>query len=373
MTYQQDFTKAKSRQDLLKSMFQQNLQPQRRPGLASTLGRALAAYMMSKDIDKQNFHMDTAAQGQQDSRNMDMANVLSAYRQDTPYEADLFPGEAPIEGLRNMGTGHDREAMVEAMMGANDPNIQNTGMNAMLSSKSASPYGKYQPGDYTADSFAKFTQSGDPSVLEKDRTGRLIKVDRGDEIQFLHPVSGAVVKTETKKLSPSQTVDYKSDVKKAEAEAAADVKKSVEQQANNVTYTAFKAGIDDYQKALDGTLTGYIQGRLPAATASQQIADGAKSIMLPLLKSLFRGAGEGTFTDKDQELLEGMLPTRKDHPEAAKAKIDMVNKVVALKLGLDYAPKRQQGDGLEPGTIEDGYEFKGGDPSKPENWIKIDG
>jgi hypothetical protein len=54
--------------------------------------------------------------------------------------------------------------------------------------------------------------------------------------------------------------------------------------------------------------------------------------MAPILKQLFRGAGEGTFTNQDQELLIAMLPTRKDTPEARIIKVQNIDAIVRAKL-----------------------------------------
>lgn len=91
-----------------------------------------------------------------------------------------------------------------------------------------------------------------------------------------------------------------------------------------------RKGLED---GLGRTDTGPIVGRLPALTTDQQIAEGSVAATAPILKQLFRTAGEGTFTDKDQELLMKMVPTRTDTPEARKAKIENIDRIIRAKLG----------------------------------------
>jgi hypothetical protein len=113
-------------------------------------------------------------------------------------------------------------------------------------------------------------------------------------------------------------------------------------------YAAYQAGIGSLEKAMSGTATGPVAGRIPAVTAGQQIAEGAEATMAPILKQLFRDSGEGTFTDADQALLMKMVPTRKDHEEARKAKIGMIDEIVRAKLAISApagaAPKRVKVD-----------------------------
>jgi len=106
--------------------------------------------------------------------------------------------------------------------------------------------------------------------------------------------------------------------------------------------------LDTYEKAMAGltsalseTKTGPVEGRLPAVTADQQIAEGAVTAAAPVLKSIFRLSGEGTFTDQDQKLLLDMVPTRKDHPEAIQAKMRNIDAIVRSKLGAGPKPAAQ--------------------------------
>lgn len=128
-----------------------------------------------------------------------------------------------------------------------------------------------------------------------------------------------------------------------------------ERQRTLDVYTQARNGL---LQALGGTETGPIAGRVGSFTTAQQTADGAVAAMAPVLKQLFRSAGEGTFTDKDQELLLLMVPTRKDEPEARKAKLENIDRIIGAKLGLPVpsyqVPGGRQADGATGGwTIEE--------------------
>jgi len=128
--------------------------------------------------------------------------------------------------------------------------------------------------------------------------------------------------TGERKLTP-QTPQEKSDIKAASLDAQ-----------NQSLFETFDIGMKNIEEAMSQTETGPVVGRLPTFTAAQQTAEGATATMAPILKSMFRTAGEGTFTDKDQELLLNMVPARTDHPEARKAKISMIYDIVRAKLGV---------------------------------------
>lgn len=101
---------------------------------------------------------------------------------------------------------------------------------------------------------------------------------------------------------------------------------------NSAAFSTYQAAIGQLEKAASATATNPVAGTIPALSASAQIMEGAINTMAPVLKEMFRQAGEGTFTDKDQELLLNMVPTRKDHPEAVKAKLEMIDSLVRAKL-----------------------------------------
>lgn len=126
------------------------------------------------------------------------------------------------------------------------------------------------------------------------------------------------------------------------------------------TLNTYVQARDGLLGGLSGATTGPVAGRIPAFTSDQQIADGAVSAMAPVLKQLFRSAGEGTFTEKDQELLLNMVPTRSDNPDARKAKMENIDRIVAAKLGMEvpaYKPKApkapSKAKAIDPSKLSD--------------------
>jgi hypothetical protein len=115
------------------------------------------------------------------------------------------------------------------------------------------------------------------------------------------------------------------------------------------TMDLYMAASNGLISGLSKTTTGPLAGRLPATTTQAQVGEGAVAAMAPVLKQLFRVAGEGTFTDKDQELLLNMVPTRKDTPDARKQKIANIDNIVAAKLGL---PIPDRGDKEAPPSAQ---------------------
>jgi hypothetical protein len=117
------------------------------------------------------------------------------------------------------------------------------------------------------------------------------------------------------------------------AAATAQAKVIEQAQTNRILKAQLDFGFDNLGAALGATgQTGKIFGNLPAVTTGAQLADNAKAILLPLMKGVWRGAGEGVFTDKDQETLEAMFPSRDMNADAAKQALLVVRQLTELKL-----------------------------------------
>ena len=150
-------------------------------------------------------------------------------------------------------------------------------------------------------------------------------------------------------VSPEEAIKGDVALTTAVEGAKADVKSEADAEAlakkNSAAWDVYQAAIKPYSEALDGTVTGPFMGMLPAITSGQQTAEGAAAAIAPVMKQLFRQAGEGNFTDSDQRILMDMLPKRGDKPETIEFKFKMIDDIVRAKLGIKYVS--------EDGTIRE--------------------
>lgn len=184
------------------------------------------------------------------------------------------------------------------------------------------------------------------SAVPVSREGMTVDQQRGDYASAEGALAGAKsAGTTSGKLQTEFKLAPK--VEAAVRQAVALVDQSAEQdkesRSNARALNVYEQAMNGVANALSDTTTGPVAGLIPAITENQQIAAGAIAAMAPVLKQIFRVADEGTFTDKDQELLLNMVPTRKDKPAARRAKIENIDSIVRAKLGVS-GPQSSSGD-----------------------------
>lgn len=150
-------------------------------------------------------------------------------------------------------------------------------------------------------------------------------------------------------------------------EAKAQAERNAGRAGLDASYQLYQVARDGLVQALDGARTGPIAGRLPALQPADQNAESAVASMAPVLKQLFRSAGEGVFTDKDQQMLLDMMPTRTMLPEARKDAIRRIDAIVEAKL---QGGGGTQTSGYRVGQVIEAngrrYRVTGGDPADPD-------
>lgn len=209
------------------------------------------------------------------------------------------------------------------------------------------------------DTFSKMPPADQERYLGMKRASQV--KDFGGYVGGISPVDGSVTNLGNKTIPPQDQPSFKYAQKRQEMlggmsgrieteptltkaneeaknDAAAVGLKNATDTKNSKSLATYETGMGALSSALENASTGPVAGRIPAWSSEDQIADGAFSSMAPIMKDLFRGAGEGVFTDSDQRLLTDMLPKRSDRPEAAKAKMATIDAIVRAKLtGKQYS------------------------------------
>ncbi|WP_428818438.1 hypothetical protein [Microbulbifer sp. MCCC 1A16149] len=271
-----------------------------------------------------------------------------------PSQEELF--EAMRLGIESRGKYRglqNQYRQASDMAAARLGSVRGQGLSATaptLANAIATIYQNYRGGQKMSELEKRFEQLSKQEA-EGDMAKLRLELAAGKGDKWLSGGDGVIFEQgsgESKRLydaEPKQTPEenlegqkelkrYEADLKKqAEAE-----KRAAEEENDQLelakTYNAYRTGMETLEATLGDVFTGPMWGMLPATTEDQQIADGAINNMSQVLKSLFRTSGEGTFTDKDQEILMSMIPTRKDSPGAAQQKIMNLNRLVEAKLGI---------------------------------------
>ena len=191
------------------------------------------------------------------------------------------------------------------------------------------------------------------STTFKERT---IKSGTGEKLVKLETdIAGG---KETAKLTAQ--LKLKPAIQSAIAEAVNNAKSVTDtnklNKSNELALSIYETGVGGLAESLHDTTTGPFLGYLPAISDNQQIADGAFAAMAPILKQMFRGAGEGTFTDADQRALLAMIPDRSTSAGARTAILKNIDLIVRSKLAAQEAPTTQQQQELPQGVSEDDIE-----------------
>lgn len=182
------------------------------------------------------------------------------------------------------------------------------------------------------------------------------------------PVGGVIPGTDPASMREREVADV-SATKQAETDVKAREEYLQLQQSNRSAYNAYEVARNGLMAGLERANTGYFAGKVPPITEGAQIAEGGVAAMAPVLKQLFRASGEGIFTDKDQELLMSMVPTRDDLPEARLIKMELIDRLVRSKLQMDDLETLQKArnaieKGANPEEVKKRLQGMGIDPRK---------
>jgi hypothetical protein len=277
------------------------------------------------------------AQAQAQSAQKDQA-LKRSYARYISGDKSALQAIAQLEGLSPEDLqGVDPDQFVQASIAANHPEIlkalQGDGGNN-------DPY-TLSPGSGRYDAKGKLIVQ-QPFAPANDRI-----VMMGGGYSAVDPRSHEV----TALTTPQQEREAAAGLKAAEAGASAQAQAGVEGTQKAVGQQSalglWDQALSGLREGLAGTETGPIMGRLPAFTGAQQKAESAVAALAPVLKQIFRVAGEGTFTDRDQAMLLDMIPTRKVDESVREDVIANIDSIVRAKLNsaqaFQVAPSAQGG------------------------------
>ena len=276
----------------------------------------------------------------------DAKTALSIY-EDYGVEGVISFGENRIQGLKSMfADTQDTERVLNFFKTGNIEegvaNLKAT-ISAFDQAKSMGPTGAMRE----RNALINDLNSDDPNVRRSAKVAlKLIAAPVGSAMTTL---SGGSEEDQDAFTDLTEDVDYSKAKGKLKAEFkfkpevaaavqlatlqakdAADL--SVENRGNNRALAVYETSIDTVRSAFDKASTGPIAGWFTAMGANNQMAKASVAMMGPLMKDIFRSAGEGTFTDGDQALLMSMLPSTSDKPEAVAFKLEFMDKIIRSKL-----------------------------------------
>ncbi len=253
------------------------------------------------------------------------------------------------------------------------------GKSPFLQGSANDGIGQYNPRDYTPKSWAAFLQDKDPSKLERYESPRQeFKPSFRNVTRTLPDGSTQIGSYDTS----TGMYNWNGDIVPAGTKPRADAmgKAIGEAEGAQTAKAPVKASMDyvisQFEPILEKTMQGGLFGASGKAGTvldkkDKERFENLREQMSTELRTVFRIPGEGTLTEKEQQQYGVQLPHTDNEVETNRQILKDIRERIRLRLGGDPAgdkPAAPKAPSI--GEVRGGYRFKGGDPSKQENWVR---
>jgi hypothetical protein len=341
--YQSQLDSVGRNRELAQALMAQNLAPQQNQNAFTGIARILSAYLSKKNMGALDTQEQDIKNQQGQARQGEMSRILGM-TQDRPAETaspDVVGPPAPArQGV----------PLAQALMGSEMPEFQDLGIAAAL-----------KPGADTPSNVIewKYYNSLSPPDQKRYLDMRRGGFDAGG-VQY---TAGGQQITPTDKVAKDKAA-----IAGAEAAAKAAGENMGAQSAKAPVLNSMNYIMDQYKELFPKINTGGVMGitgKLSGAFDSQDAMrfDNLNQQLSTELRTIFRIPGEGSLSDQEQRQYGIQLPSRDYDQATNEAILKDLNTRAAYRVG--QAPANA---GPQPGSIENGYEFVGGDPADPKSW-----
>lgn len=214
--------------------------------------------------------------------------------------------------------------------------------------------GDYQPGDYTPESWAKFMQTKDPSVLQRHVTPRQEFSPSFQNVTRQMPdgsTQQGTFNTRTGEYNWVGGVVPAGTKARVDAEGKAIGEAVGGQQAKVPAQKSMDYVISQFEPILDQSMQGMFAGPIGGVFdyGDSRRFDNLREQLSTELRTVFRIPGEGTLSDREQAQYGIQLPDRKNPAEVNRAILRDVRERVRLR--LETPDGGQSASGQQSGVV----------------------
>jgi hypothetical protein len=345
VNYQPQLEGINRQRDFTQGIMAQALAPQQNQNALTGIARILSAYLANKNMGALNKQEQDLTNQQGMARRNEMSRILGM-TQDQPAHT-LPPGQVGPSAPARQGV-----PLAQALMGSEIPEFQNMGMEAALKVGNDSTPSNVQEWNYY-------------NTLNPEQQSQYLNMKRSG-----FGAGGVQYTAGGQQIIPTDKVAQdKAAIAAAEAAAKAQAENAVDKSGKAPVLDSMKYVMGQYRELLPKVNTGGPMGAVGKASRvfdSQDVMrfENLNQQLSTDLRTVFRIPGEGPLSNQEQQQYGLQLPSV-NYDQATN---EAIMNDLEVRAGLRSGQSAPQAGSPQIGTVEDGYEFIGGDPKDPKSW-----